>query len=280
MQGAIDKGVVPESATAVNTEAGVKPWADLDDTERAFETKKMQVYAAMVDRLDENVGRLLEALRQRGDLENTVIVFIADNGAEAHPMERYATNPTWIPANFDNSVDSIGSKRSYVALGPSWARATAAPFRASKSKISEGGIRVPAFVSIHGQAPAIDASFMRGMDLAPTFMELAGGTVPADMMGRPLLDRWKGGQPAYSEHEIVAAETYGRRMAQRGTWKVLLQDAPYGSGDWQLYDLAQDLGEQHDLSDEYPQLRQNLIDAWADYAAEVGVVDPEIPIRY
>jgi arylsulfatase len=121
---------------------------------------------------------------------------------------------------------------------------------------------------------------MRVMDLAPTFIQLAGGDVPADMMGRSLLPRVLDGKPVYSADEFIAAETYGRRMAQQGNWKVLLQAAPYGTGDWQLYNLAEDLGEQNDLSDEFPERRASLIDAWQQYADQVGVINPEVPIRY
>jgi arylsulfatase len=281
MQGAIAAGVVPEHATAVDFEAGMTPWMDLSEPERLLETKKMQVYAGMVSLLDQNVGRLLDALAQRGDLDNTIIVFIADNGAEAHPMERYPSNIEWVEANFDNSLQSIGSRHSYVSLGPSWARATAAPFRASKSKISEGGIRVPAFINMPGSSrTGIDDSYMRVMDLAPTFIDLAGGKVPEDMMGRSLLPRIREGEAVYSTDEFIAAETYGRRMAQQGGWKVLLQAPPYGTGDWQLYNLAEDLGEQNDLSDEFPERRASLIDAWQQYADRVGVINPEVPIRY
>ena len=280
MQGAIDAGVVPPDSVAVDFEAGMKPWADLSDQQRLIESKKMQAYAGMVSRLDENVGRLLAALSDRGDLDNTVIVFLADNGAEAHPMELYLSNAEWVAENFDNSLASIGTRHSYVSLGPSWARATAAPFRASKSKISEGGIRVPAFISLAGSRTGIDRSYMRVMDLAPTFIALAGGDVPADMMGRSLLPRIMAGEVIYPPDEVVAAETYGRRMARQGDWKVLLQDEPYGTGDWQLYNLADDPGEQNDLSQRFPEKRAMLIEAWQEYADAVGVINPEVPIRY
>ncbi len=280
MQGAIEAGVVPEHAVAVDFEAGMTPWAELSAEQRQLATKKMQVYAGMVSRLDQNVGRLLQALARRGDLSNTVIIFLADNGAEAHPMELYQSNVTWVAENFDNSLDSIGTRNSYVSLGPSWARATAAPFRASKSKISEGGIRVPAFVKMPGLNAGIDTSYMRVMDLAPTFIELAGGEVPEAMMGRSLLPRLQDGTPVYSAEEFIAAETYGRRMVKQGDWKLLLQAPPYGTGDWQLYNLTEDLGEQNDLSDQYPERRAALIAAWQRYADNVGVINPEVPIRY
>ena len=280
MAGAIAAGVVPPTAKAVDFEAGMVPWSELDADGRAQALARMEVYAAMVDRLDENVGRLVAQLRGRGDLQNTVIVFMSDNGAEAHDMESEQIHQGWLQANFDNSLENIGSATSYTALKASWARATAVPFRASKSKVSEGGIRVPAFANLPSGEAKIDDAYMRVMDLAPTFLTLAGATIPDSMTGRSLLDRWQGGEAPYAADEVIAYEVYGRRGAQRGDWKVLLQEPPHGSGDWQLYNLANDLGEQTDLSAENPVLRDELIQAWQKYADEVGVVLPEHPIRY
>ncbi len=280
MEGARREGVIDAAAQGVRYEQGVVPWLDLNVEAQARATRAMQVYAAMIDRVDEAVGRVLTHLENIDRRRNTVIFFMSDNGAEAHQMDQYRSNPTWIPANFDTSLEAMGSADSYVVLGPSWARATAAPFRESKGRLSEGGIRVPAFVNMGGINAGIDDAYMRVMDLAPTLIELAGGDVSASMMGRSLLSRWRGGPEPYDAEEVIAAETYGRRMARRGDWKILWQEPPLGNGDWQLYNLARDVGEQEDLSDEFPALRAELIAAWEAYADEVGVVLPETPIRY
>lgn len=280
LSGAKRMGVVAPETTGVHREKGSRPWAELGDDERARQRRIMEVYAAMVDRIDVNVGRLLGFLEERGDLENTVILFMSDNGAEGHQMENAGTNPHWIPANFDLSIQAIGTRDSYVSLGPSWARAHAAPFRESKARISEGGIRVPAFVRIPGGEAGIDGAYMRAMDLAPTFLELAGGRGSERMMGRSLLARFQGGEEPYRKDEVIAAEAYGRRMAQKGDWKILWMEPPLGTGDWELFNLASDVGEQEDLSDEFPELREELIQAWQKYADEVGVILPESAIYY
>ena len=286
MQGARQSGVVPPDASAVDFEAGMQPWDELDLSQQALEARTMAVYSAMVDRLDQNVGHLLDYLRQSQVLDNTVIIFLSDNGAEAHRMEEPANRDGWIEQNFDDDLSAIGTAASYVTLGPAWARATAVPFRASKSKMSEGGTRVPAFVSLpqHRRVEAagsgtIDASYHRVMDLLPSLLHAAGLTIPASVRGKSQWSRWLGGSAVYQD-TTVAAELYGRRMARRGDWKILLQEAPYGTGEWQLYNLAEDLGEQHDLSAQYPQVRTELIQAWQRYAQEVGVLLPEHPISY
>jgi len=284
MAGAQAVGVVPIDAEAVDFEASMVPWNALNELEKADAVARMKVYAAMVDRLDENVGLLLKHIEARGELDNTVFIFLSDNGAEGHDMESPTRHGEWLTENFDNSVNNIGTKTSYVALKTAWARATAAPFRDSKSKVSEGGIRVPAFFSLPNQAGngggRIDSAYMRVMDLGETILELAQGEPNAQSMGRSLLPRWRGGVAPYAEDEVIAFEVYGRRGAQRGPWKILLQEPPYGTSEWQLYNLDRDLGEQEDLSDEHPKIRTALIAAWTEYAREVGVVLPEIPPRY
>ncbi|NOX52192.1 MAG: arylsulfatase [Gammaproteobacteria bacterium] len=280
LAGAAQQGVISPSAQAVDFEAGMTAWNTLPDADKAAAQARMEVYAAMVDRVDQNIGRLLAELERQNRLENTVIFFMSDNGAEGHDMETYANVDHWVDNNFNNSTENIGNKDSYTSLGPAWARASTAPFRASKSKVSEGGIRVPAFVVLPGNTAGIDDAYMRVMDVAPSFLDLAGVRGVSSMMGRSLLARWRGGTSAYAEDEVVALETYGRRAAQRGSWKILLQEAPYGTGQWQLYNLATDQGEQQDLSGEFPQIREELIAAWQAYADSVGVILPEHPIAY
>jgi len=211
-------------------------------------------------------------------------VFIADNGAEGHAIEARSSMKQWVAANFDNSVGNIGNRDSYVTLGAGWARATAAPFRASKSKVSEGGIRVPAFIYFPKAFPGsgtVDVAFMTVMDLAPTFLELAGGSVDDQIRGRSLVSRMNQTADAvYGTQEAVAWEVYGRRAVHMGAWKLLLQEPPFGSGEWELHDLDSDLGEQTDVSSQHPEIFEHLKEQWRVYANEVGVVLPETPIGY
>ena len=100
---------MPAHAVEVASEPGYRPWQSLDAEAQALQVKRMQVYAAMVDRVDENVGRLLTYLADSGLKDNTLILFLSDNGVEGHDMERYRSNATWVPETFDNSLASIGT---------------------------------------------------------------------------------------------------------------------------------------------------------------------------
>jgi arylsulfatase A-like enzyme len=275
--GAIKAGMVPIDSKIVDFEPGVRKWDSLTETEQQKQTKIMQVYAAMVDRMDENIGRILTRLEQKGELDRTVIVFISDNGGEGHDMEQVPMLAPWISKSFDNSVDSIGTRNSYVSLGPSWTRAAIPVFRGSKSKISEGGTRVPAIVKLPGGRTGVESGFMRIVDLPATFLELAGG-VAEGIMGQSLLSNWEQGTQIYNEQVVVSAEAFGRRMARKGHWKALLQPAPYGTGEWQLFNLTEDLGEQRDISTSHPEIRDELVQAYEAFAETEGVIDPEQPL--
>jgi arylsulfatase len=282
MAGAIREGVVPAGSVSVKNTPGLKPWLALTPDEQAGYVARMDAYAAMIDGVDQNVGRLLAFLQARGDLENILIVFMSDNGAEGHAIEELPRIQDWVAENFDNTPANIGQRNSYVTIGQGWARAAAAPFRLSKGRISEGGIRVPAFVHFPGEnSGRIDDAYMTVMDLAPTFMEIAGGSNEEQYRGRSLLPRLRGGeQPVHPSDETISFEVYGRRAVQRGPWKLLSMEVPYGTGEWELHNLENDPGEQVDVAPEFPEIVEQLSAAWESYAAEVGVIMPEHPIAY
>ncbi len=119
------------------------------------------------------------------------------------------------------------------------------------------------------------------MDLAPTFLELANAPSDPQITGRSLLARLGGAPgPVHGPNEYLAYEVFGRRAVQRGPWKLLWMESPYGVDGWQLYNLSSDPGEQQDLAGELPQLVEELSVAWEQYAQDVGVILPEHPIRY
>ena len=281
IEGAHAAGVVPANATGVRSYPTLQPWTELDADTRARLSAGMTAYAAMVDALDQGVGRVVSWLHEHGQLDNTVIVFLSDNGAEGHAME--AVFADWVNANFDNRLENIGRGDSYVTTGLGFARASAAPWRGTKARLSEGGVRVPGFVRLPGgrEGGRVDAAWLSVRDIVPTFLELAGAPTDAHIIGRSWLQRLRGGAAAlYGPDEVLAAEQFGRRSVQVGNWKALLMEAPWGTGEWQLYNLAEDPGEQVDVAAEHPRRVRELARAWRAYARRVGVVEPERSIYY
>ena len=264
-------------------------WDSLTAGQQRTAARNMEIYAAMVDRLDQNVGRVIDTLRTSGELDNTVIVFLADNGAEALDVE---TTGAEMLGRFlkgaDNSFANRGAASSYVTYGAGWAQAATAPSWLTKGYESEGGTRAVAFITGAGIQPrkGADAQFLSVTDIAPTLLELAGvdpgatrvaGRVVRPITGKSWLD-WLS-DPAtrvYGPNDGFGGELFGSRVWRQGDWKL----TDIGDGVWRLFDIARDPGETRDLSLAEPARRDQYIAAWDNYARGVGVVAPDqIPYR-
>lgn len=202
-------------------------WEALTPEQRQIEARKMEVHAAMVDRLDQNVGRLVATLKQRGLYDNTLILFLSDNGAEGHQLDKSviaAEQGKQMLARGDNSLGSIGTARSYTWYGPNWAEAATTPSRLYKSFPTEGGTRVVAFMSGPHRARAqMSDLYVSVRDVVPTVLDYAHVPVTANVAGKARLApqghsvcAWidptgKGGKPP----EVVAnGEMFGRLYAR------------------------------------------------------------------
>jgi arylsulfatase len=253
------------------------------------------VYAAMVERMDWNIGRVVDYLRQQGQLDNTFILFMSDNGAEGALLEAFPKfGPqllTYLNQHYDNSLDNIGRANSYVWYGPNWAQVATAPSRLFKAFTTEGGIRVPALVH-YPQLPLkgqISHGFATVMDITPTILDLAGVRHPGKQWhGKPVAEvrgkSWLGflsGETAqvHDEHTVTGWELFGRRAIRQGQWKAVYIPGPVGPATWQLYDLSSDPGEIHDLASSQPQKLGALIEHWQRYVDETGVILSESPFQ-
>jgi arylsulfatase len=248
----------------------------------------MEVYAAMVDRMDWNIGRVIDYLADTGELDNTVVFFLSDNGAEGAIVEAMPLRGAQIVAQIekycDNSLDNLGRPSSFIWYGPRWAQAATAPSRLHKAFTTEGGIRVVGFVTWPGFARQrqIGTAFATVMDITPTVLELAGATHPGTtyrgrevepVRGRSLVPYLSGATEAV--HDSVTGtgwELFGRRAIRQGNWKALYLPAPYGPAAWQLYDLSADPGEIDDLAASRPEKLVELLRLWDGYVEDNGVI--------
>ncbi|WPO99698.1 arylsulfatase [Pseudomonas sp. HR96] len=270
-------------------------WHALSDEQRATSARAMEVYAAMVERMDWNIGRVVDYLRQQGELDNTLVLFLSDNGAEGALLEAFPKfGPellTYLNQHYDNRLDNIGRANSYVWYGPSWAQAATAPSRLFKAFTTEGGIRVPAFIHYPALARqgGVGHGFGTVMDVTPTLLDLAGVAHPGThWRGRdiaPLRGKsWLGylsGETAtvHDEHTVTGWELFGRRAIRQGDWKAVWIPGPAGPATWQLYDLSRDPGEIHDLASAEPARLASLIEAWQRYVEETGVILSASPFK-
>ncbi|MDO4683615.1 MAG: arylsulfatase [Lautropia sp.] len=263
-------------------------WEKLSKDEQRAEARRMQVYAAMIDRMDRNIGRVLDHLKQKNELDNTVVMFMSDNGAAGASREKSKKWGKWIADNRNNAHDNMGAGSSYISTGPAWAQASMAPFALFKGFTSEGGIRSPLIVSGPGVAKGgIDGRYVNLADLVPTMLDLTktdkrtpAGKVGLD--GTSMLSALQ--QPdrtARGPEKPVALEIRGGRQVRQGNYKaVYLSQEPMGiqspelaSGRWQLFDVVQDPGETRDLSAEKADVLRSLIADYQRYAKRVGVVE-------
>jgi len=287
-------GLVSRSTKPAERPDWVLGWDELTEEQRAGRARDMEVYAAMIDYMDDCIGRLFTHLRDIGAYDNTVIVFLSDNGPSRTTILDYVAlggKAGEFFGQFDNSNENKGLPGSSTDIGPGWAYASATPLRLFKGYVAQGGIQVPAIIKLPGRmanAGGKITALTHVMDLMPTFLEVAGGQYPENWNGReivplqgqslaPLLMDENGEN--FADREI-GWEAYGMDAYRRGSWKVLRLPEPFGTGDWQLYDLAEDPGEQHDLAQQNQQLVGDLGQNWERYAEDNGVIRPSSPTAY
>jgi arylsulfatase len=282
-------GVLSSDVAAPPRLSFVPSWQSLSAEERRLAARKMEIYSAMVENLDANIGRLLAHLKQIGAYDNTLVLFFSDNGAEGNPIGE----APWAWKGFDNRLANMGRVGSYISYGPGWAQATTAPFRLFKSFPTEGGTRVPAIAVLPGGASGptgLHGVFASVKDVVPTVLELAGiehpgglyrGRPVAELEGTSMLPFLRGQAPAiHSDDSSMGWELFGRRALLQGGWKLVWLWEPYGSERWALYNLAQDPAEAHDLSRRNPEKMRELLALWDQYVERNGVILPSHDMSY
>lgn len=276
-------GLIPADA-AMQRMASTRDWNALSSTEKAYEARRMEVYAAMAEAMDFQVGRLIAYLREAGEYDNTVFMFLSDNGAE--PSDPYATftGRLWLATQYNREIERLGDKGAYAVIGPSWASAAASPLSTYKFYSGEGGIRVPLIIA---GAPGIAAGtvhsrFVHVTDLAPTLLQLADVAMPQGrhrgrdiepMRGRSLLPVMQGkADRVHPVDEPIGYELSGNQALFLGDLKLIRNIAPVGDGRWHLYDILRDPGETRDLQAEQPAMFQRMQALYEDYARQHGVL--------
>jgi arylsulfatase A-like enzyme len=276
-------GILDPTTTLSPRDSTIPAWNTLNETEKARWSDDMATYAAMIDRMDQNIGRILARLRERGDDRNTIILFLSDNGASHE-----TTNGNgFLPSIVERSKLPASDTASFTAYGRRGANVSNTPFRLYKHWEYEGGTAT----SFIAYGPSVvkpgRVSHQPGhiIDLMSTCLDLAGATYPRTYNGHTitptegisLVPLLKGqsrlGQsrlsPAWTGHDALYFEHEGNRAVRQGDWKLV---STYPADSWALYNLKTDRTELHDRSQQQPQrVRQMaaLYDAWAK---RVGVI--------
>ena len=239
------------------------PWNNLSEEQKDLQATKMAIHAAMVSRMDREIGRYINSLKELGYFENTIIFFCSDNGASTEIMNR---------ADKHTIGAEPGSADTYLCLGPGWSSASNTPFRLHKTWVHEGGIATPMVVhwpeGIH-KGNAFRNTPAHIIDIAPTILELAGGDPSelegrADAPGQSLVPLFNGDKqmeraPLFFHHEQ-------KKALRDGPWKITTIEE---NGAWELYDLSKDRGETQNLAAEKPEKLEELIKLWQVQRSEI-----------
>lgn len=234
------------------------PWTELTDEQRRFQATKMAIHAAMVDRMDREIGRIFDQIKAMGAWENTLIMFASDNGASAEIMVRNGGHDPAAPA---------GSEASYLCLGPGFSSACNTPFRRHKTWTHEGGIATP--LVVHWPAGIAARGELRHtpghvIDIVPTVLEITAIQRPTEWSGQPIPEApGRSLAPSFASDATIARDSLWwlhdeHRAIRVGDWKLV---AAKGEP-WELYDLKTDRAEQHNLAAKHPSKVQELAALW------------------
>ena len=267
------------------SDPGVNPaWNDVPKDRQQDLARRMAIFAAMVDVMDQNIGRLIGDLKAKNELDNTLIIFVSDNGACAE-WDPYGFDIRTGPQNILHKVpelDSMGGPDSYHSFGSGWANASNTPWRLYKHYNHEGGISSP-FIA-HWPARLTRSGLIYNerahlIDLMPTILDAAHATYPSDYDGRATIPMegesilpFLQGSP--SDNRILYFEHEGNRGVNDGKWKM----SALRGQDWELYDLKNDRTELNNLADKYPDVVSRLDSLWKIWAKE-NYVTP-LPTNY
>ena len=288
-------GLLTEQVDPAARPDWVLAWDKLSPEQQAQRARDMEIYAAMIDYMDESIGRLLSFLRSKGEYDNTMIVFMSDNGPSKTAITDYLAlggAAADFVKMFDNSLENKGRPGSSTDIGPGWAFASATPLLLFKGYITQGGIQVPAIIKPAGaqknNGGGLSDAPLHATDLMPTFLDLAKVTYPTEyndivmprLAGHSLVPLIASDDSEKFTHRGLGWEAYGMEAWLQGDMKLVRLPAPYGNGEWQLYNLLSDPGERNDLAEEMPEVVAKFEAKWLDYARTNEVVHPDQPVAY
>ena len=259
-------------------------WAENEN----WDSRAMAVHAAMIDRMDQNIGKLIDKLEATGQLDNTVIMFMSDNGASSERPSQYGIgfdrpsetrDGREIHYPVKKSEDHLpGPETVMSGIGPVWANVANTPFRYWKARVYEGGITSPFIV--HWPAGIKEQGVVKSqpahiIDIMPTLLELSGATYPEEFNGKTI-DPYMGESmvSAFTKaeetpiNETLFWEHFGAAALRQGDWKLVKLD---GNADWELYNLKEDRTEMNNLAAEYPERLKAMQEEWNTMAKATDV---------
>ena len=287
------RGLLPQEAQYPTHESNplVRAWAALSKEDKQREARSMATYSAMMESQDYHIGKLLNYLQETGELDNTLIIYMSDNGPEGMDIQGELSNPSfadWVRSSFSQEISHIGRGDAFAFIGTSWANASTGGLQWWKWFIGEGGIRVP-MVIIPPKAKSLARAGQQSNDFASvkdvpmTILDYAGVQHPMRRFkGRKLAPPSGVSMRAFvegrserprTEDQWVAFELFGNSYVIAGDYKAIrVRTGMYGDGKWHLYDIKRDPGETQTLEQAMPERLQQLVTIYEQYAEDKGIV--------
>jgi arylsulfatase len=277
----VNLGIVPAGLT-LKTPPIIPDWYSLPQDERRMDAKRMAVYAGMLEYMDMSIGRVLEYLKHKGMLDNTIVIFMSDNGGEAHELMDHF--PEYYAKNFNLAFEHLGEKGSYTEYGPGWANVSMTPFSSFKSSASEGGVRAPLIISYPKGIPMGQRgdAFASVVDIVPTLLQFTASkpsSSSSPLTGRSMVSLLTGqSAQVYPGDVSISQELSGGSAVYQGDYKLVRDCPPYGDRKWHLYNLKTDPTELKDIASAEPDRVKSMSEAYAEYVRKNGVI--EVPEDY
>ena len=293
-QNQLKLGIIPEGTKLAPRNPGVDAWKDLPDAQKKLAARLQEAFAAFLDHTDDQIGRIINGLRDIGQLDNTIVILLSDNGASQeggpfgvmHEM-KFFNGILEKPGEAVERIDDIGGPHSHTNYPWGWAQAGNTPFKWYKQNTHEGGVHVPLIIhwsegieeSQNGQ---LRNQFANVSDIAPTIYELLGITPPDTYKGIEQLPvtghsfaHLLNNSEAESNNKVQYFEMAGSRAIIAEGWKAVtrhIQGTDYDEEPWELYDLSSDWSECNDLAESNQSKLKELQELWWDEAHKHGVM--------
>ena len=287
-------GLIPADAVFPDTTKNqlLRSWDELGDQEKYVEARSMATYSAMMESQDYHIGMLLNYLRETGELDNTLIIYLADNGPEGLGLTGELSNAgatRWVLSNFSQDPADIGRGNAFAFIGADMANASTGGLQWWKWFIGEGGVRVPMVIVPPKNAGSALAGEKTGAyanirDIPMTILDYAGVTHPGTRYGERTLRSPTGvsirpflqgdSRVTRSEEQWIAFELFGNGYIVSGDYKAMrVRPGMYGDGQWHLYNIMQDPGETRPLDEEQPERLASMVANYQKWAADKGIVE-------
>lgn len=287
-------GLIPKSAQLSSRNPEVRAWADLSPDERQLNARFQAAYAGFLEHTDEQIGRLVDFLRKSGQLDNTMIVLISDNGGSVEGHETGTLNEVSSingihekPSEMAKRIDEIGSKTTYANYPSGWAQVSNTPFQFYKTTLWDGGTRTPLIIRYpqlikDRDKGTVRSQFVDAIDVTPTVLDIVGIKAPAEYNGVAQLPLHGASfKSNFSDAAAPAArstqyfEMLGQRAIWHNGWRAISEHSPgadFAKDKWHLYNIDVDFSAVKDVAVQYPDILENLKTRWWAEAGKYGVL--------